>query len=86
MHFCKVAHNKGSELIQTKKKFPIHMGIYKYMSLTFEERRNFPNGNGTQTGELTIADLQEEEGHSTQNQKYHIGNQESTCNEKITCI
>ena len=47
--------------------------------LTFEDRTDLPDGDGTETGELTEGDLEEEEGHPDEDEAREVGDEEDGC-------
>lgn len=50
--------------------------------LTFEEGADFPDGQGSQAGELAQRELEEEEGDATDGQHEEVGHEEGACAEE----
>lgn len=50
--------------------------------LTFEEGADFPDGQGSQTGELAQRQLEEEEGDAADGQHEEVGDKEGACKEE----
>lgn len=51
------------------------------LSLTFKERADFPDSQGSQAGELAQGELKKEEGDSTDGQHEEVGHEEGSCRE-----
>ena len=47
--------------------------------LTFEDRTDLPDGDGTEAGELTEGDFEEEEWHPDEDEARDVGDEEDGC-------